>query len=238
MSTASKANDRQVAGTHYKGVAIQHWDYAAANALDYFEGQITKYVCRWRKKWPTAKGRLDDIQKALHFAEKLAEVASDPVRTMGVINTAVWLEAARIVGQPQYASYIRAVDFCAAQNLHPADAYVIQALEHWRLHGGEGLDKAVSMLETLVREAEQAVAEQADPSQPASRGYVDQDQQPQPHEAPTAFQPNATPAQTCEEPEPTRTHTQACEAAPAPASDTFSSSGGGDYGGGGASGDF
>lgn len=238
MSTASKANDRQVAGTHYKGVAIQHWDYAAANALDYFEGQITKYVCRWRKKWPTAKGKLDDIQKALHFAEKLAEVAADPVRTMGVINTAVWLEAARIVGQPQYASYIRAVDFCEAQSLHPADAYVIQALENWRLHGGEGLDKAIGMLKALVLEAEQAVAGPVDTSHPASRGYVNQDQQPQPYEAPTAFWPHAAPAQTCEESEPTRTHTQACEAAPAPASDTFSSGGGGDYSGGGASGDF
>lgn len=237
MSTASKANDRQVAGTHYKGVTIQHWDYAAANALDYFEGQITKYVCRWRKKWPTAKGRLDDIQKALHFAEKLAEVAADPARTMGVINTAVWLEAARIVGQPQYASYIRAVDFCAAQALCEADAYVVQALEHWRLHGGTGLERAIGMLKGLALEAEQAVIE-VDTGQPASRGYVNQDQQPQPYEAPTAFWPHAAPAQACAEPEPTRTPTQACEAAPAPTSDTFSSGGGGDYSGGGASGDY
>ena len=91
MNSVSKANERQVAGTHYKGVAIQHWDYAAANGLDYFEGQITKYVSRWRKKHPTAAGRLDDIQKALHFAEKFAEVTADTQRTLGVVNTAVWM---------------------------------------------------------------------------------------------------------------------------------------------------
>ena len=47
MNTDFKANDRQVAGTHYRH-SVQHWDYAAANGLDYIEGQITKFVTRWR----------------------------------------------------------------------------------------------------------------------------------------------------------------------------------------------
>jgi len=62
------ANDKQVAGTHYKS-KIQHWDYVVANDLDYFQAQITKYVTRWRKK-----NGLTDLEKASHFLEKYIEI--------------------------------------------------------------------------------------------------------------------------------------------------------------------
>jgi len=62
------ANDKQVAGTHYKS-NIQHWDYVLANDLDYFQAQITKYVTRWRKK-----NGVTDLEKAAHFLEKYIEV--------------------------------------------------------------------------------------------------------------------------------------------------------------------
>lgn len=65
------ANDRQVGGRHYKteeGV-VEHWDIVAQHNLDYFQGQITKYVMRWRKK-----GGLQDLQKARHFLDKYIEV--------------------------------------------------------------------------------------------------------------------------------------------------------------------
>lgn len=63
------ANDRQVAGDHYKS-SIQHWDYVLANDLDYFQAQITKYVTRWKKK-----NGLVDLRKAQHFLDKYIEVA-------------------------------------------------------------------------------------------------------------------------------------------------------------------
>lgn len=65
------ANDRQVGGDHYKA-PIQHWDYVISNDLGYLEGQITKYVTRWRKK-----GGLEDLEKARHYLEKLIEVAEE-----------------------------------------------------------------------------------------------------------------------------------------------------------------
>lgn len=170
MNTDFKANDRQVAGTHYRH-SVQHWDYAAANGLDYFEGQITKYVTRWRKKHPTAAGRLDDIQKALHFAEKFAEVTADTRRTLGVVNTAVRMEAARIAGQPQYASYIRAIDFCAAQDMALADASVIIALESFRIRGGDYLNQAIEELRKLVEEGERALTH--DPRRAVDEAAVD-----------------------------------------------------------------
>jgi hypothetical protein len=62
------ANDKQVAGNHYKS-NIQHWDYVLANDLDYFQAQITKYVTRWKKK-----NGLVDLKKAMHFLEKYIEI--------------------------------------------------------------------------------------------------------------------------------------------------------------------
>ncbi len=80
----SNANTKQVAGTHYRST-IQHWDYVVANDLDYFQGQITKYVTRWKRK-----NGLDDLLKAQHFLEKYIEVIrariDDGEPTSGYVN--------------------------------------------------------------------------------------------------------------------------------------------------------
>jgi hypothetical protein len=70
MPREKSANDYQVGGEHYrKDDVIQHWDYAWSHKFDYFQGQITKYVTRWRKKNGVA-----DLEKAKHFLEKYIEV--------------------------------------------------------------------------------------------------------------------------------------------------------------------
>ena len=65
------ANDKQVSGTHYKDKDkdIQPWDYIAANKLGYFEGNVVKYVSRWK-----SKGGLEDLKKARHYLDKLIEL--------------------------------------------------------------------------------------------------------------------------------------------------------------------
>jgi len=63
------ANDIQVAGDHYKRQAVQPWDYIAANNLGFFEGNIVKYVTRWR-----GKGGVEDLRKARHYLDKLIEL--------------------------------------------------------------------------------------------------------------------------------------------------------------------
>ncbi len=67
-SEKSGANSFQVGGDHYR-TKIEHWDFVIANDLNYLEGQITKYVCRARKK----NGR-QDLEKAMHFLVKYLEV--------------------------------------------------------------------------------------------------------------------------------------------------------------------
>ena len=64
-----EANAIQVGGSHYKSKAIQPWDYIAANGLGYFEGNVVKYVSRWRDKAGVA-----DLEKARHYLDKLIEM--------------------------------------------------------------------------------------------------------------------------------------------------------------------
>jgi hypothetical protein len=68
-ANGTSANDVQIAGTHYKAQAIQPWDYIASNKLGYFEGNVVKYVSRWRDK-----GGVEDLRKARHYLDKLIEL--------------------------------------------------------------------------------------------------------------------------------------------------------------------
>ena len=69
----SEANKEQVAGTHYQIQPFQHWDFVLEARIPYMEGQILKYMSRWRNK-----NGLQDLKKAGHFYCKLIEwVAED-----------------------------------------------------------------------------------------------------------------------------------------------------------------
>lgn len=59
---------RQEGGDHYKKQAIQPVEYIMANGTPYMEGNVIKYVSRWRDK-----GGLQDLKKAIHYLEMLIE---------------------------------------------------------------------------------------------------------------------------------------------------------------------
>lgn len=65
------ALDTQVAGDHYKNMAIQPIEYIHANNLPFAEGSVVKYISRWR-----AKNGIKDLEKAKHFIELLIELES------------------------------------------------------------------------------------------------------------------------------------------------------------------
>ena len=64
-------NAIQYGGTHYKVLAIEPWDYVAANNLGFFEGNAIKYLTRWRDR-----GGVEDLKKAKHYIDKLIELES------------------------------------------------------------------------------------------------------------------------------------------------------------------
>ncbi|MGB4467532.1 MAG: DUF3310 domain-containing protein [Azovibrio sp.] len=59
----------QVGGSHYKDLAIQPVEYIHANNLGYMEGNVIKYVSRWK-----TKNGLADLEKAKHYIELLIEL--------------------------------------------------------------------------------------------------------------------------------------------------------------------
>lgn len=56
----------QVGGNHYKDLKIQPVEYIHANNIGYMEGNVIKYVSRWR-----AKNGIKDLEKAKHYIELL-----------------------------------------------------------------------------------------------------------------------------------------------------------------------
>lgn len=58
---------KQIGGNHYK-TAIQPVEYIHANKLNFFEGNVIKYITRHR-----AKGGKSDLQKAIHYIEMLIQ---------------------------------------------------------------------------------------------------------------------------------------------------------------------
>ena len=62
----------QVDGNHYKSMKIQPVEYIHANGLGYFEGNVIKYITRWR-----TKNGFTDLEKAKHYINLLIQLEMD-----------------------------------------------------------------------------------------------------------------------------------------------------------------
>ena len=63
------ALETQVDGSHYKKLKIQPIEYIHANQIGYMEGNVIKYVSRWKDK-----NGIKDLEKAKHYLELLIEL--------------------------------------------------------------------------------------------------------------------------------------------------------------------
>jgi hypothetical protein len=68
----TNALDVQVGGGHYKDLAIQPVEYIIKNNLGYLEGNVLKYITRWRKK-----DGINDLRKARHYIDMLIQIEQD-----------------------------------------------------------------------------------------------------------------------------------------------------------------
>tara|TARA_R110000868_G_C10524666_1_gene733422 strand:+ start:374 stop:613 length:240 start_codon:yes stop_codon:yes gene_type:complete len=59
---------RVVHPEHYNR-GVEMWDYAHSHNLDFFEGNIVKYVTRWK-----TKNGIEDLYKAKQYLDKLIEL--------------------------------------------------------------------------------------------------------------------------------------------------------------------
>lgn len=65
---------------HYTQYQIQPMEFIGKNNIGYIEGNIIKYVCRYK-----LKNGLEDLQKAAHYLEKLIERETSGGITLGDI---------------------------------------------------------------------------------------------------------------------------------------------------------
>ena len=65
------ALDVQVGGEHYKKMKIQPVEFIHANGIPFIEGNIVKYVVRWREK-----NGIKDLEKVKHYVDLLIQLES------------------------------------------------------------------------------------------------------------------------------------------------------------------
>ena len=64
--------ETQIGGDHYKELSIQPIEYILANKLGFCEGNIIKYITRYK-----SKNGLEDLKKAKHYIDMLIENSSE-----------------------------------------------------------------------------------------------------------------------------------------------------------------
>ena len=60
--------EEQVGGKHYRSMKIQPAEFINENKLLFAAGNAIKYICRH-----SAKGKRQDIEKAIHYLEMILE---------------------------------------------------------------------------------------------------------------------------------------------------------------------
>jgi len=59
---------KQIGGSHYERCSIQPWEAIKQNELDYFTGNVLRYIMRHR-----LKNGVEDLLKAQHYIEYMIE---------------------------------------------------------------------------------------------------------------------------------------------------------------------
>ena len=61
--------ETQVGGGHYKNFAIQPLEFIVKNDLDFLQGNVVKYVVRYK-----VKNGIEDLKKARHYIDLMIEL--------------------------------------------------------------------------------------------------------------------------------------------------------------------
>src|SRR6056300_1222323 len=64
--------DKQIGGNHYKDFHIHLYEFISKNKLSFFQGNVIKYVCRYKDK-----NGIEDLKKIIHYCELEIEELKD-----------------------------------------------------------------------------------------------------------------------------------------------------------------
>lgn len=59
----------QVGGSHYKNFAIQPIEFVHKNNLNFIQGNVIKYICRYKDK-----NGIEDLKKVKHYVDMLIDL--------------------------------------------------------------------------------------------------------------------------------------------------------------------
>lgn len=62
----------QIGGKHYSEMVIQPIEFIHKNGLSFIQGNVIKYVCRYK-----SKGGIEDLNKAKHYIDLLIELEGE-----------------------------------------------------------------------------------------------------------------------------------------------------------------
>lgn len=69
-----RANDKQVAGTHYKDMGVEPWDVVDTWPIEQRIGAYRHGALKYLMRCGNKDDRLQEIKKAGHYVEKLIEI--------------------------------------------------------------------------------------------------------------------------------------------------------------------
>lgn len=72
-----KANDKQVAGTHYKNMGVEPWDVVDTWPLEQRIGAYRHGALKYLMRMGSKDEQLQEIKKCGHYIEKLIEVLEE-----------------------------------------------------------------------------------------------------------------------------------------------------------------
>ncbi|MDP7647772.1 MAG: DUF3310 domain-containing protein [Candidatus Woesearchaeota archaeon] len=72
----SPALDEQVGGRHYKDMKIQVVEFCHINNIGYMEGNVIKYVTRYKQK-----NKIQDLEKARHYIDLIIQMENNETST-------------------------------------------------------------------------------------------------------------------------------------------------------------
>jgi len=64
-----KASEIQIGGHHYSKMVIQPIEFITKNELSFIQGNVIKYICRYK-----SKNGLEDLKKVKHYVDLLIEL--------------------------------------------------------------------------------------------------------------------------------------------------------------------
>ena len=71
--------DIQIGGGHYKTMGIQPIEFIMKNNLNFCQGNVIKYICRYKDK-----NGIEDLKKAIHYINLLIQLEYEDVEDQRV----------------------------------------------------------------------------------------------------------------------------------------------------------